>query len=174
MTELENVARRLLTLERQYRRLQRTAVFGAALFGAVLIMGQTDPRTRPPIIQPRLESPTQAPAPRRPEVVEEKIVARQFMLVDAQGKERASLVADGAGSAFFILFDQNQKSRAEISVSPYGPSINFYDPTGKARTVIGSTSLVSSHVVNAGIVERNPPSSIVLFDKEGKLLWRTP
>jgi len=150
-------------MERQYRRLQ---LLGGIICGALLLMGQV-------IRQPRAE--IQDPPPRKPPgLVEEEVRARHFVLVDENNKERASLVADGAGSVFFVLFDKDEKARADISVTPYGPSISFYDPSGKARTIIGSTNAVSSHVVNAGIVERNPPSSIVLFDKEGKLLWRTP
>jgi hypothetical protein len=50
----------------------------------------------------------------------------------------------------------------------------FYDADAKPRTIIGSTSLVASHVNEKGIVERTPASSIVLFDRSGKLLFRTP
>ena len=153
-------------MERQYCRLQRAALLAGIMVGGPLLMGQV-------IRQPRAE--IQSPLPQSsPEIIEEKIKARHFVLVDSNNKERASLVTDGAGSVFFVLFDKDEKARADVSVTPYGPSINFYDPNGKARTIIGSTNAVSSHIVNAGIVERNPPSSIVLFDKEGKLLWRTP
>jgi hypothetical protein len=50
----------------------------------------------------------------------------------------------------------------------------FYDTAGQQRTIIGSTTLVGSHVNENGIAEKAPPSSIVLFDKAGKLLWRQP
>jgi len=33
---------------------------------------------------------------------------------------------------------------------------------------------VPSHVTDNGIAELAPPSSIVLFDSKGKLLFRTP
>ena len=49
-----------------------------------------------------------------------------------------------------------------------GPSVALYDPSGQARTVIGSTPLVGSRLAG----ERTPASSIVLFDKDGKLIFR--
>jgi hypothetical protein len=119
--------------------------------------------------------------PARPElrtaasrVVEQEVRAHQFILVDADGKERASLVADRAGSVFLVLFDKNERGRANLSVSNDGPSLVFHDPDGKARAVFGSTSLVASHVNEKGVMERTPASSIVLFDRSGKLLFRTP
>jgi hypothetical protein len=174
MTDLESLSARLLKVELQYQRMRRVAAMASILLAALLIMGQANPRPFPQIQGPlpQITPPARAAAA---ETVEDKIRAKQFVLVDEGGKERASLVADGAGSVFFLLFDANQKPRAEMSVSPFGPSIQFYDASGKPRTVIGSTSLIASHVANeSGVVERTPPSSIVLFDSAGKLLWRTP
>ena len=107
-------------------------------------------------------------------LVESEVRAEHFILVDAKGKERASLVADGAGSVFLVMFDAAGKTRANLSVGNEGPSLIFYDPSGQARAVVGSTTLVPSHVNDNGIAEKAPPSSIVLFDKGGKLLFRTP
>lgn len=170
MTELEMLTHRLHQVEVVYRRFRRGAVLAALMFGAVLFGAAAQSR---PIIQGTPQV-TGTGAPARP-AVEEVIRARQFVLVDGAGKERASLVADGAGSVFLVMFDPNGRPRADMSVTPYGPSINFHDPNGKPRTIIGSTTLVSSHVASEdGVVERNTPSSIVLFDGTGKLLWRTP
>jgi hypothetical protein len=113
-----------------------------------------------------------SPAPKA--VVEEEVRAKHFVLIDAKGKERASLVADQAGSVFLVMFDSAGKTRANLSVSNDGPSLVFYDPTGRQRTIIGSTTVVASHVNENGIAEKGPASSIVLFDKSGKLLWRQP
>jgi hypothetical protein len=72
------------------------------------------------------------------------------------------------------MFDANRKTRVNLSVSNDGPSLVFYDANGRQRTIIGSTTLVGSHVNDNGIAERAPTSSIVLFDRAGKLLWRQP
>src|SRR5206468_2747100 len=119
--------------------------------------------------QIRLES---QPVPKP--VVENEVRARHFVLVDDKGKERASLVADQAGSVFLVMFDSAGKTRANLSVSNDGPSLVLYDATSRQRAIIGSTTLVGSHVNENGIAEKGPASSIVLFDKSGKLLWRQP
>jgi hypothetical protein len=174
MTDLEMLSLRLYRMEVRYRRLQRAVLLGGALLTAGLLMAQAPGTQRQPIFQGLPTLPTVATqAPRS--VIEDVIRARQFVLVDTDGNERASLVSDGAGSVFLVMFDKDERPRADMSVTPYGPSINFYDPSGKSRAVIGSTTLVSSHVANeSGVVERSPASSIVLFDAIGKLLWRTP
>lgn len=164
MTDLELLSRRVLEMERKYRRMKRTALAACMMMAAGTIMAQG-------VQQDRLLIRNQ-PQPSPP--VEAQVRAHQFVLVDENGKERASLVADRAGSVFLVLFDRNEKSRADLSVTPDGPSLVFYDPTGQARTVIGSTTHVASHVNEKGITERAPASSIVLLDRTGKLRWRMP
>lgn len=72
------------------------------------------------------------------------------------------------------MFDAAGKTRANLSVSNDGPSLVLYDAAGRQRTVVGSTTLVGSHVNENGIAEKAPASSIVLMDRAGKLLWRQP
>ena len=107
-------------------------------------------------------------------LAEMEVRSKHFVLVDSKGRDRASLVADDAGSVFLVMFDAAGKTRANLSVGNDGPSLVFYDASSRARTIIGSTTLVGSHVNENGIAEMAPPSSIVLFDKAGKLLWRQP
>jgi hypothetical protein len=42
---------------------------------------------------------------------------------------------------------------------------------GRTRAVLGHTSLVTKRT---GVVEERPVSSLVLFDKDGTVLWRAP
>jgi len=97
-----------------------------------------------------------------------------IILLDDKGTERASLVSDNAGSVFLVMSDRAGKARVNLSVSNDGPALTFVDPSGQARTILGSTTAVPSHVTDNGIAEVAPPSSIVLFDSRGKLLFRTP
>ena len=162
MTDLELLSNRVLEMERKYRRMKRIVL----LFCLLITAGGI-----------RAQAPLRFPQENRPpasQVVEAQIRAKQFILMDDNGKERASLVADGAGSAFLVLFDKNERSRANLSVTNDGPSLVFYDPNGQARTILGSTTTVASHVNEKGVVERAPASSIVLMDRSGKLLFRTP
>jgi hypothetical protein len=106
--------------------------------------------------------------------IEAEVRAQHFVLVDEKGKERAALTADRAGSVFFVMFDNAGKTRMNLSVTPDGPNMILFDPSGQPRTVLGSTTSVPSHVNDNGIVERAPASSLVMFDKSGKLLYREP
>ena len=153
MEEVRELARRLELLERAHRRTKPLCALLIVGVCAIVLMGQASVPTQPN---------------------DGKVRAEGFIVTDSKGKERASLVTDESGSVFLILFDKESKPRADLQVSNFGPSLNFYDPDGKTRLVMGSTSMVGSHVSNNGIMEKNPPSSIVMFDSLGQFLWRTP
>jgi len=164
MTDLELMSDKLAQMERRLRWMTRGALvlaFGIVA-GALMAQGQQELR----LLQS--DKPPQTPS------VEAEVRAQHFTLVDSRGRERASLVADNAGSVFLVMFDGARKTRVNLSVSNEGPSLVFYDAGGQQRTIIGSTTLVGSHVNENGIAEKAPPSSVVLFDKAGKLLWRQP
>jgi hypothetical protein len=164
MTDLELLSDRLAQVERRLRWMTRAALILVLGIVASVVMAQGQQELR-------LLQGDKLP---QPPSVEAEVRAQHFTLVDPKGRERASLVADNAGSVFLVMFDTARKTRANLSVSNEGPSLVFYDATGQQRTIIGSTTLVGSHVNENGIAEKSPPSSIVLFDKAGKLLWREP
>ena len=161
-SELQAWTSRLESLERRQRRTQRAMALAALCVSAALLMGQA-----PGII---------TPAGMPPPSIEDRVVAREFSLVDREGTLLGSLVADDTGSASLVLFDTDSRPRAILSVREnFGPALTLYDGNGQARTVLGATTLVASHVTDeAGVTERRPASSLVLFDGEGQLLFRTP
>jgi hypothetical protein len=169
--EIRELTRRIDLLETQNRRMKKAAALILMIGAATLMMGQIpqQPIRIPPNGPSRVEG-TQTP----PASDEGRLRAQAFVLVDEKGKERASLVTDGGGSVFLVMFDKDGRPRADMQVGNFGPSINFYDPNAKTRLVMGSTTMVASHVSNEGMLEKNTPSSIVMFDAAGKLLWRTP
>ena len=168
MTDLELLSQRLARVENRFRWMTRAAVMLALIVAGGVATGQGIQELR------MLEKAQGQPVavPKTP--IEEQVRARHFVLVDEKGKERASLVADNAGSVFLVMFDGTGKTRANLSVTNDGPSLVLYDAGSQQRTIIGSTTLVGSHVNENGIAEKAPPSSIVMFDKSGKLLWRQP
>ena len=174
MTDLELLSNRLRRIENQTRWLKRALITVGVFAVAGAVMAQQAPQDLNRLDPLRtIRRPDQrVEANRVP--VEAEVRAQHFVLVDTNGKERASLVADSAGSVFLVLFDARQKTRVQLSVGNEGPSLTFHDPGGQARTILGSTSTVASHVNDSGVAERSPASSIVLFDRTGKLLWRTP
>ena len=166
MTDLDVLSNRIRTLEKRFRWIKILSVLGCIVLATYQLTAQQR-RIVPEEPLPELQ--------RRPSVpVEAEVRAYHFILVDENGKERASLAADRAGSVFLVMFDTAGKARANVSVTPDGPALILFDPSGQARAVLGSTTLVPSHVNENGIVERAPASSLALFDKNGKLLHREP
>ena len=176
MTDVESLSRRVVRLETTLRWVIRAVIVTVLMVIAAAIMAQSRPG--PPQGLDQLDVLKQLPRPGKPELnarlPEPEVRSEHFVLVDSNGRDRASLVSDNAGSVFLILFDAKGKTRVNLSVGNEGPNLVFYDPSGQPRTIIGSTTLVGSHVNENGVAERAPASSLVLFDKAGKLLWREP
>ena len=91
---------------------------------------------------------------------------------DKDGKFRMiqSIKTDGLPALQF--YDKVGKSRIGLFVLPDGsPSLSLHDKSGRSRAVLGSTDLETTRT---GGVEKRPESSLVLFDKEGKVLRSLP
>jgi hypothetical protein len=82
---------------------------------------------------------------------------------------RVSLGFD-QGVSSLRLWDENGKSSVGLEVSRVGPTISLDDANGALRAVLGTSALGP----DAGEIEITAPSSLLLFDKEGKVLWRAP
>jgi hypothetical protein len=173
MTDLEFVTKRVVRLETRLRWMTRAAILAGILITAGVLLAQVRIQSVPGEVLPSGQLRTENEHPAKP-VVEAEVRSQHFILVDSKGNERASLVADDAGSVFLVMFDTKRKTRMNLSVGNEGSSLVLYDQGGQQRTIIGSTTLVGSHVNENGIAEKSPPSSIVLFDKAGKLIWRQP
>src|SRR5437763_10499779 len=107
MNEIHKLTHRLEVLESRHNRLQRILALVLLAGGALMMMGQVP--ARPPFDRPLPPDGTnQQQLPR-----ESKIRAEAFILVDEKGQERASLVTDGGGSVFLVMFDKSGKPRAD-------------------------------------------------------------
>src|SRR5262245_3915326 len=105
MTDVEFLSRRLAKMETRFRWMTRGVMIAAFLIIAAALTAQVRQRVLPGDVLPgsdRLTVQWQQPTSRS---VEEEVRARHFVLVDEKGKERASLVADNAGSVFLVMFD---------------------------------------------------------------------
>jgi hypothetical protein len=173
MTDLELMEKRVVQLETRLRWMTRAAILAGILITAGALLAQVRGLSLPGEVLPSGRVRTENEQRAAP-AVEAEVRSQHFVLVDSKGNERASLVADDAGSVFLVMFDAKRKTRVNLSAGNEGPSLVFYDQAGQQRTIIGSTTLVGSHVNDNGIAEKSPPSSIVLFDKAGKLIWRQP
>ena len=65
----------------------------------------------------------------------------------------------------------NRQRRVSLEMSPDGGSLNLYDKKGKLRAALGNTEL---QTIRTGETHQRQPSSLVLFDKDGKVLWSAP
>jgi len=75
---------------------------------------------------------------------------------------------DGAG---LILSDKHGMDRVIMRVSTNGEASLTLSDENRPRAVLGQTDLESKQT---GTVEKRPASSLVLFDKEGKAIWKAP
>jgi hypothetical protein len=51
------------------------------------------------------------------------------------------------------------------------PALAFFDAEQRRRAVLGVADL---QTVTTGATTKTGPSSLVLFDKDGKVIWRAP
>jgi hypothetical protein len=86
---------------------------------------------------------------------------------------RVSLAIDVKGLPSLSLFGKDDfLPRAELSLDDKDrPSFSLYDSDLKTRAVLGNTGLEPT---KTGSNEETVPSSLVLFDKTGHVIWRTP
>lgn len=106
---------RLAKLEAQNRRLKRGILAGLVVVVAVLCMAEAQPASQ-------------------------TIEARQFVLRDAQGRERLRIELARDGNPAINILDQEGRLRS--SLGPHG--ISFYDETGRMRTTLMSDLLYMS------------------------------
>ena len=117
-----------------------------------------------------------------------------MVLYHEEGKLLASLNGTRKIGTELILGDENGRPRLVLNVNQAGTHLSFFDEAGKARTIVGlkrdgSPSLVFSdekmkNRVVLGYVdststqknskEQQTVSSLALFDKDGKVLWKAP
>lgn len=102
----------------------------------------------------------------------------RFSFIHGSGKPRAFL-RSFANGAELILYDEKSNQRIALSSSADGAwltlrgresAINIYD-NDALRAVLGSIDL---QVPKTGTVIKRSPSSLVLFDKKGDVIWSTP
>jgi hypothetical protein len=94
-----------------------------------------------------------------------------LFFIDKNGKRRAGLTTSAAGSPDLKLSDKDGKPRAILGVSVEGEPSLILSDENRALAWFGHAGLVNTRM---GTVENRPASSLVLFDKEGKVLWKAP
>ncbi len=145
---LDSLAQRLDRLERENRRLKLAGAILLLALVAVGAMGQVLPKAVPKVVE-----------------------AERFVLRDTKGKTRGGLGVLADGTTALAFYDQNEKVRAVLGVEPAGPSLVLYGQNSETRAVLGHIGLETKAT---GTVEQRPASSLVLFDRDGKVIWKAP
>lgn len=103
----------------------------------------------------------------------EVIRAQRFELVDGEGRVRGALeVGLPDDSPGLILLDDKGELRAGLGLLPDGgPRLELSDEKSQTRAAVGVTDLEATAT---GEARRTAESSVVLFDREGKVIWRAP
>lgn len=191
---MESLARRLERVERENRRLRRGAVAVVGVIVAAILMGQGGSKGR--IIEAEGFHLMDAAGARRGGLFTSPDGAVGLALYGKDGKALAMLAveADTSPSLWFTDKDGNTRVRLGIGskennapfnlgapggkasvalfAKPDGTaSLNLFDKEGKERATLGHTAL---EMLRTGAVEQTAASSLVLFDKEGKVLWKAP
>ena len=95
----------------------------------------------------------------------------EWMLMDENGRPRIvqNINQNGTNLSFF---DEAGKVRAGFGLKPDGsPSLVFSDEKMKNRVVLG---YVNTMITEKKSKENQTVSSLALFDKNGKVLWKAP
>ena len=88
------------------------------------------------------------------------------------GVARLRLVVDQKGTAAVDLRDEKNQSHAVLMVNALGsPTLIMQDKSTNSRAVLGETTLL---INEAGITAERPAGSLLIFNKDGKVIWRTP
>ena len=112
------------------------------------------------------------------------------MLFDEKGTGRAVLAATNDKGPALDLYDERRTLRASLEAFRDGPRLALLDEKGKPRASLaafedesGLALLDEKETIRAlfglenpgtGATEATGPSSITLFDKGGKTIWRAP
>jgi hypothetical protein len=98
------------------------------------------------------------------------VEAERFVLLSADGAVRAELATQDADGQVGLRL-MGGKSEVVLALTPPGtPRLEFRDETGTLRVALGDVSLIRP----GGTLERRPPSSLVLFSGQGRVVWETP
>jgi hypothetical protein len=84
---------------------------------------------------------------------------------------RLKLAVSPDGTSTIELRDAPGAPLATLSVEGGAPKLTLTDKQGNTRAVLGHSQLEAT---KTGAVVQRPASSLVLFDKDGKVLFKAP
>ena len=97
-------------------------------------------------------------------------VSAYFSISDEKSG-RATLSLYESGGPTLRLSDKKGKERVYLSLDEDKPTLRLYDKKGKLRATLGRAGIETTRT---GTIVERPESSLVLFDKAGKVIWSAP
>lgn len=195
----QSLRERVETLERENRRIKRIGIAAALLVVGLGFMGQAAPSRT--IEAQRFVLKDESGIARA--TLGMDLEVPQLQLYDSLGKSRVSLSVDALGQPALTLYDGagnqtvnlvgmadgpgfwlspgaskrqsikevvKQKGGIGLYMGKEGPAIEIEDTNGFS-TVVGSFPLVTPRT---GETHHTSAASLLLFDKDGKVLWSAP
>lgn len=95
-------------------------------------------------------------------------------LLDPQSKAEVRIGFNNNMEPALSLLDKNGKLRTMLALSTKedgSPGLQLYDNIGKLRTALGAGNMDKKE---PGGMVKWPIASLVLFDEQGNIIWRTP
>jgi len=80
-------------------------------------------------------------------------------------------VSELDGSQLYLFSGDDQGFNVKLTAATAGTNITIADPNGNERAILGTIRLTHP---DTGSTEIRAPSSLVLFDEEGKVVWSAP
>lgn len=97
---------------------------------------------------------------------------QDIRLLSKDGKVMAALaVSPDTGEPFFIINGKDGKNRIMLNLEQGSPQVVLRDNNAQTRLVLGTYEMTSR---TKGTIEKRPESSMVMFNKDGKLIWSAP
>jgi len=185
-TDLLGIMSRLEKLERQNRRLRQagTLVALAALCG--LFMGQAPPRSR--VVEAEKFVLKDANGRVRATIGMDEARHPAIMLFDDNRREVAALFSSGVVFYETLSATSNgsrgepsaglssslgllvRRAGASVILAPEGPTLTLRDTNG-FESRFGVTEI---KMVKTGESRKTSAASVVMFDKQGQVIWRAP
>ena len=121
---------------------------------------------------PKWEDLIKTPRPPRVQLWADGSEASGLTLADKRGTSKVSLGTEADGMASVGISDMDGQIRGLLGVGADGrPSVELWDKDGERRAALGTTGL---KVEKTGEERTLAESSLVLFDKDGRVIFKAP
>ena len=171
---------RLEKLERELARGRRVNQWFLAAIGVIVIAWVLSGVLRSRAAEPQVDKTTV-----------KEVLAKGFAVEDENGNVRAALGMGEDGPALrlfdekgnpcvalfvlkdapgLVLYDDSGRDRAVLGVLKDGPWFSLFDENGKERATLGTAKTGTP----GGKAITYPESSLILFGRDGKAVWRAP